>query len=273
MKLPRTLTAVLLTLIGGASSLCAQSYVLNNGTVLKASEVKLSGNALVQEIALPGGGSAERRYLLNTVARLSWPEPEEVGSAEAELAAGKNAEALATITPIYRIFGPFSKTPGSWWTQAASLRLQAMVASKASSSDISSAAREIMNSATDPEAVGNAKLALAQVDAREGRDSLASAMIDQIVNDAPSGVRARAWLLRGDLALKKQSFEAAIEAYLHVPAFFGTLDELMPSAILGSARAYKGYGDASRSERAYLDVIDTYPNTAEAQIAKNEAGF
>lgn len=272
MHLPRPFATILLALLG-ASSLPAQSYVLNNGTVLKAADVKLSGNALVQEIALPGGGSAERRYLLNTVTRLDWPEPEAIAQAASQITAGQPKEALETITPVYRQFGPFTKTPGSWWTQAAALRLQALIDTKASGVEITSAAREIMTSATDPEAVGTAKLALAQVDAREGRDSLATAMIDEIVSDAPAGVRARAWLLRGDLALKKQSFEDAIESYLRVPAFFGTLDELMPAALLGSARAYKGYGDASRAERAYLDVMDTYPDSAEAAVAKKESGF
>lgn len=272
MHLPRTLATVLLALLG-ATTLPAQRYVLNNGTALKADDVKLSGNALVQEIPLPGGGSAERRYLLNTVARLEWPEPAELAQATAQIAAGQPKEALDTITPVYRLFGPFTKTPGSWWTPAAALRLQALIDSKASSAEITSAAREIMTSATDPEAVGTAKLALAQVDARDGRDSLATAMIDEIVSDAPAGVRARAWLLRGDLALKRQAFEDAIESYLRVPAFFGTLDELMPAAILGSARAYKGYGDNARAERAYLDVIDTYPDSSEAAIAKKESGF
>lgn len=272
MQLPRFLTALLLSALA-ASTLSAQRYVLNNGTILNASDVKLSGNALVQEVALPGGGSAERRYLLNTVIRLDWPEPAEIAAASAQLASGKPAEALETITPIYRLFGPFAKTHGSWWTIAASLRLQAMIASETKSSEVSAAAREIMSSSRDPEAVGNAKLALAKVDAREGRDSLAGAMINEIVTNAPSGVRARAWLLRGDLALKQQKYEEAIESYLRVPAFFGTLDELIPAALLGSARAYKGYGDASRSERAYLEVMDTYPNTAEGQIAKKEFGL
>ncbi len=272
MQLPRPFIALLVTL-ASAGALSAQSYVLNNGTVLQSADVKFGGTALVQEIALPGGGSAERRYPINTVARINWPEPAEIAAATEQLAAGKGAEALATITPIYKLFGPFPKTPGSWWTQAASLRLQALVASEAPTGDISSAAREIMTGSTDPEAVGSAKLALAQVDARNGNDTLAAAMIDQIVNDAPPGVRARAWLLRGDLALKRHAYEEALESYLHVPAFFGTLDELMPAAILGSARAYKGYGDNSRAERAYLDVIDTYPNTAEAATAKAESGF
>lgn len=272
MNLPRPLLLALLAL-GGAASLSAQSYVLNNGTVLKASEVKLSGNAFVQEFAIPGGGTGERRFLLNTVVRLDWPEPAEIADATEKLAAGKAAEALEVITPVYRLFGPFTKTPGSWWTQAATLRLQALMATGKDGGEISSAAREVMTTATDPDAVGAAKLALAQLDARNGRDSLATAMINEIVTDAPASVRARAWLLRGDLALKRSSFEEAIEAYLRIPAFFGTMDDLMPAALLGSARAYKGYGDNARAERAFLDVMDSYPDSAEAKVAKQESGF
>src|SRR5690606_22563556 len=90
MQLPRPFIALLVTL-ASAGTLSAQSYVLNNGTVLQSADVKFGGTALVQEIALPGGGSAERRYPINTVARINWPEPAEIAAATEQLAAGKGA--------------------------------------------------------------------------------------------------------------------------------------------------------------------------------------
>ncbi|HEY0944020.1 MAG TPA: hypothetical protein VGD81_02095 [Opitutaceae bacterium] len=269
---PASIAALLLGLAVG-TPLSAQRYLLANGSALDAADVTLKGDALVQTRKLAGGGSMEQRFPLATITRLDWPEPTELAETAALITAGHGQAALAKITPLYRQFDPFPKTPGSWWTEAAMLRLRALLAAGSPPVEITAAARDIMGRATDPEAVGNAKLALAEVDLRGGKDSIADALIDQIVTDAPAAVRARAWLLRGDLALKRKAYEQALEAYLRVPALFGTLDELMPAALLGSARAYKGYGDKGRAERAYLSVMDEYPNSAEAAVAKAEAGL
>jgi tetratricopeptide (TPR) repeat protein len=84
------------------------------------------------------------------------------------------------------------------------------------------------------------------------------------------GIQARAWLLRGDLALARATHAEALECYLRIPAFYGTLDELMPAALLGSARAYKGHGDSRRAVRSARELVDTYPDTAEAAQARAE---
>ncbi len=44
----------------------------------------------------------------------------------------------------------------------------------------------------------------------------------------------------------------------------------MPAALVGAARAYKGYGDTDRAERAALELLDRYPATLEATQAKKE---
>lgn len=265
--------ALALAAVGTAVPLQAQRYLLANGSALNAADVTLKGDALVQARTIAGGGSIEQRFPIATVARLDWPEPDELAETAALITAGKGKEALEKITPIHRQFDPFPKTPGSWWNDAAILRLRALIAAGSAPAEISTAARDIMGRSADPDAVGNAKLALAEVELRAGKDSIADAMIDQIVTDAPAAVRARGWVLRGDLALKRKAYEEALEAYLRVPALFGTQEELMPAALLGSARAYRGYGDKGRAERAYLSVVDDYPDSAEAAVAKREAGL
>jgi tetratricopeptide (TPR) repeat protein len=256
---------------------------MKDGTAVNAASVTVAADGgLVQKIA---GGAAERRYDFADIARLDFPEPPEIAETAALVAAGKPAQALYKIEPVYRRFALFTKTPGSWWTEAAVLRLRALLlppdlkvdpkAALETPVRIRAAARELMTTATDPDAIGEGQLALAELDIRAGQPELATAMLDEIVRDAPSGsgIKVRAWLLRGDLALKRQAFEDALECYLRIPALFGTWDELMPAALLGSARAYKGYGDPDRAERAYLDLIDTYPNSPQATAAKAESGL
>ncbi len=250
----------------------AQRYVMKDGAVLPAADVTLGSGALVQQVQIPSGGSFERRFAFGDIARLEFPEPEAFEKAEALVRAGQGPEALALIEPVFRQFAPFARVPGSHWPRAAELRLQALLLGN-DSLPISAAAREIMQANLGPEITGTAKLALAQIDARGGRESLANIMLEEIMREAPAPVQARAWLLRGDLAAARSAHVEALEAYLRIPAFYGTLDELLPPALLGAARAYKGYGDTGRAERAALELIDTYPETAQAAQAKQEFGL
>ncbi|WP_052362352.1 tetratricopeptide repeat protein [Geminisphaera colitermitum] len=258
----------------------AQTYILDNGAAVPAAAVKVSGADLVQALA---DGAAERRFPIANIARLDFPEPPELAETAALITSGQSAQALYKIEPVYRQFAPFSKLPGSYWSEAAILRLRALLlppntkadpkAAEEAPARIRAAAREIMSTSTDPEAIGEARLALAELDIRSGRPEMAVAMLNEIVRDAPGTVKARAWLLRGDLAMKRNAYEEALDAYLRIPALFGTLDDLMPAALLGSARAYKGYGDKDRAERAYLDLLDNYKTTPQATAAKAESGL
>jgi tetratricopeptide (TPR) repeat protein len=266
---------VLLSLVIGHSALVilpaayGQRYLLKDGTALPAADVTLGSGALVQQVAMPGGGSFERRYALGDLVRLDFPEPDALDEAEKLVAAGSGEEALKLLEPFYHQFAPFSKIPGSHWPRAAQLRLQALLLGTDNTS-ITFAARELMQSGLGPDITGTAKLALAQLDARGGRESLAVVMLEQIVREATPGVQARAWLLRGDLAAARGAHDEALECYLRIPAFYGTLDELMPAALLGAARAYRGFGDNGRAERSALELIDTYSSTLQAAQAKKE---
>ncbi len=249
------------------SGLFAQRYIMKNGTALPAANVTLGSGVLVEQIA-----NGERRYPFGDIARLEFPEPESFDEVEALIRAGKGPEALAIVEPVYRQFAPFSRIRGSHWPRAAELRLQALLLGE-DNLPISAAAREIMQAKLSPEITGTAKLALAQIDVRDGKETLAIIMIDEIVREAPAPVQARAWLLRGELAAARSSHVEALEAYLRIPAFYGTFDELLPPALLGAARAYKGYGDTDRAERAALELIDTFPDTIQAASAKQEFGL
>lgn len=247
----------------------AQRYLLKDGTTLAAGDVTVGTNALVQEVKIPSGGTYERRFPFADIARLDFPEPPTLDEAETLTTAGQSEAALKLLEPICRQFAPFPQTPGSPWPRAATLRLQCLLLGPDPAA-VTNAARELMATGLGPEVTGVAKLALAQLDARAGRESLARLMLDEIVKDAPPAVTARAWLLRGDLAAARAAHAEALECYLRIPAFFGSLDELMPSALLGAARAYRGYGDTDRAERAALELLDRHPATLQAAQAKKE---
>jgi tetratricopeptide (TPR) repeat protein len=250
------------------SPLCAQRYLLKDGRVLNDSDVKLKGANLVRELA---GGGAEISYPISQVVQIDWPEPAEIAEARDLALAGKAAEAEEKITPVYNQFGPFAKVQGSWWSDAALIRARALLAQE-KKSDAEKAARELMSTSTDNETKMAAQLIMARVQMLLKKPDIADAMLDEIMRKESSAeVEARAAILRGDIAYERKEFEKAIEFYLQVPVFYGTEEDVMPTALLGSARAYRGYGDASRAERAYLDLIVTYPDSAEAAVAKTES--
>lgn len=256
-------------LVAFATSAHAQRYILKDNTALAAADLTLGPGYLVQQVRLPDGGSFERRYPIADIARLDFPEPASLDEAEKLVVSGEAAPAITLLDPLVRQFAPFAKTPGSPWPRAARLRLQALLLGDDSAAT-SVAARELLQSGLGTDITGFAKLALARIDARSGQEELARIMLEEIVREATPEIQARAWLLRGDLAAARSAHAEALEAYLRVPAFYGTLDELMPAALLGAARAYRGFGDADRADRAALDLIDTYPATREAALARKE---
>ncbi|MFA6959131.1 MAG: hypothetical protein WC205_00080 [Opitutaceae bacterium] len=254
--------------LAAVSPLCAQRYVLKDGRTLNQADVSLKDGNLVKSLA---GGGGEIAYPLSQVVRLDWPEPEELEQASQLIIEGKGAEAEEKITPIYRLFAPFSKLPGSWWSDAALIRSRAILA-QGKTADAERSARELMSTSTDAETVIAAQLIMSRVQMLLNKPDIADAMLDEIMRkDASSEIEARAAILRGDIAYARKDFEKALEFYLQVPAFYGTEDAVMPMAMLGSARSYRGYGDTARAERAYIDITVTYPNSAEAEIAKREA--
>lgn len=254
--------------LAAVSPLCAQRYILKDGRALNQADVTLKDGNLVRALA---GGGGEVSYPVSQVVRLDWPEPEEIDQSRQLAAAGKDAEAEEKITPVYRQFAPFAKLPGSWWSDAALIRARVLLAQQ-KNAEAERAARELMSGSTDTETVAAAQLIMARIQVALEKADIADAMLDEILRkEVSSEIGARAAILRGDIAFKRKDFEKALEFYLQVPAFFGTEDAVMPVALLGSARSYRGYGDTPRAERAYLDITVTYPESAEAAIAKRES--
>ena len=257
---------ILLALMA-VSPLCAQRYMLKDGTVLKQDEVVFKDGALVKSLV---GDAGEMKFPLAQVVRLDWPEPEEIDQARKLLAAGRADEAEAKITPIYTQFAPFAKVPGGWWNDAALVRARVLLA-RQQKPEAEKAAQEIIATSTLVENQNAAQLISVRIQLMLGKVSVADAKLEQLAQkDVSDAILAEIAVLRGDIAYGKKDFEKAIELYLQVPAFYGSQDELMPAALLGSARSLLGYGDAARAERAYLELAASFPASAEAAIAKRE---
>lgn len=256
----------------GGSPVSAQRYFLRGGVVLQAEEVTVGPDHLAREVVFPDGSSYVKRYPFADVARLDFPEPVTLGEARTLLENGRAAEALALLEPLHRQFAPFPNTPGSPWPRVARLRLRALLAGDDATA-IAAAARGLIQADLDPDTTGAAKLAFAELDLRAGRAAVAELMLAELGTSVPPAVEARAWVMRGRLALERREYDKALECYLRVPAFFGGLDEVMPAALLGAARAHRARGDAARAKPYAIELADSYPDAPEAALARAEFGL
>lgn len=228
----------------------AARYELADGTLLEAGVVTLRSGMLIHSVEVDdGAGLVERTHRLEDVVRLHWPEPEALGEARRCLEQGDRHGGLSVLKPLLEQFRPFARLPGSWWVAAARLRLQALDP-EAEPAELARAARELAAFTDDPEAVGEARLALTELEIRAGRSRLAQTMLDSVLaGSVPAPVRARAWLLRGDIAFAERRFEEAIEAYLRIPVFHSAYAELVPAALLAAENAFRAYGDEAQADR------------------------
>ncbi len=258
---PHWLTIILLLV----ESLGAQQYHLRDGTILSADDVVVRGVELVEGVDSDGAGAVvERTYPLPEVVRLDWPEPEALELAREALATGRCAEVSALLEPVRAEFVLFAKVPGSWWTAASFLRLRSLLESGAST-EAEAAARELIATAIDPESVGLARLGLAELEVAVGHGEIAAAMVKAILaEEVPAGVHARAWLVRGELALQRGDAEAALEAFLRIPVLYGNRRELYAAALDGSRRAYLLARDTGRADRAAAELQRDFPLSPEA---------
>jgi len=243
----------------------AQQYHLRDGHVLDAIDVAVRGVSLVEAVdAVSADAVVERNYPISDVVRLDWPEPDAFEAARSALARGAGREAVVMLEPVRAEFVLFAKLPGSWWTAASLLRLRGLMLAGAAD-EAEAAARELIATAIDPEAVGLARLGLAELQLAAGQGEIAAAMVEAILKeDVPAGVRARSWLLRGERALQQGDAEAALEAFLRIPVLHASREGLLAPALEGSRRAYLLWDDPARADRAAEELRRTFPDSPEA---------
>lgn len=261
MKAARLMMLLLLLPDGGR----AQQYHLRDGHVLDAIDVAVRGVSLVEAVdAVSADAVVERNYPISDVVRLDWPEPDAFEAARSALARGAGREAVVMLEPVRAEFVLFAKLPGSWWTAASLLRLRGLMLAGAAD-EAEAAARELIATAIDPEAVGLARLGLAELQLAAGQGEIAAAMVEAILKeDVPAGVRARSWLLRGERALQQGDAEAALEAFLRIPVLHASREGLLAPALEGSRRAYLLWDDPARADRAAEELCRTFPDSPEA---------
>jgi len=185
-------------------------------------------------------------------------------------AEGKVEEALVQIERVLNYYAPFKDVPGSWWLQAAQIKLTLLV-NLQRDGDAEDLIGKMMNASADAETLRAVRVQLAATWARKGQHEKAMAVYDEIINSGASNeTLALAWLSKGHSLLAQKDWDTALLAYLRLPVFYPDQKLLMPQALLGSVRAYAGVDDLPDAEKAVNNLQEQFPNSPEAATAKKE---
>jgi hypothetical protein len=247
---------------------------LKDGKVVQALGLRRDGRNLMAKITLPGGApgaaqvTGEVGYPVASVAGVGFPEPPQIKRAAELAGAGKAAEALTAIGPVVAEFAPFKDVPGSWWAQAAAIKLNALVALD-QDAPAEALGEELLKSGADPEQVLTARSYLAAKWAQKGDCRRAVPVLDEIVEKSKSPeALAAAWVGKGRCLLEGGDADAAALAFLRVPVYFADQKQHLPAAILGSARAYERLGETARAIRSLEELAAQFPDCPEIGEAK-----
>jgi tetratricopeptide (TPR) repeat protein len=267
--------AVALALLGTSLSLQAQALIMKDGSSLGTEAFKVEGGKLyrIVNIAGAGGQNATAQSLLpiNNVAKIDWPDVQEITDANQLLAAGKTAEAVAELKKGKDFFEPFEKVEGSPYA----LVYLAYVDALSQSGNFEETMRAIPGLKNQKlSAEQQMKLKIIQLN----MDRLTSSNPAQIIAQAEniladtddSSVSASLWMIMGDTNFRAKKFEEALMAYLHVPVFFGTQVQKVPEAELNAARCLKEMRRFEDASGYYARLIETYPGSGVATTATNE---
>lgn len=247
----------------------AQTVTLTTGQKVDALGVRREGDMILCKVQI-GTGSGEVGYHIPQIARIDFPEPRGLKESSNLLSQGHADKALAEINQVVAYYEAFKDVPGSWWPQAALIKVSAL-GELQRDTEAELLAAQIEKSVADPETARAARLRLAVGMIRRQEFQKAIKVCDDAIKDSTSPeILADAWIKKADVLFAQRKWEEALVAYLHVSVFYPDEKLLMPAALLGSARSYYRLDDTERAKKAFSEVIATFPKSAEATLAQTE---
>ncbi len=250
-------------------ALHAQTFHFRDGRRASMPEAKIQGTNIVIPITISGGGSAEITLPISSLRMIEWPAPPELAAAEADLAAGRHAEALRKIEPILGEQEPFREIPGSWWAQGAVVKAVALAHL---GRDVDATVlMELLRRAQAPaEVVNRVEMALIGRMIATGQQAQAGRRIDALREAARDDETLAALAIaQGRLLEQAGEHEAALLTFLRVPVFTPHIEAQMPAALLGAVRALENLGDDQHAATFREQLRSRYPRSPEtAQLAR-----
>ena len=247
----------------------AQSIILTTGQRIDALGVRREGDMVLAKVQV-GSGSGEVGYHLAQIAKIEFPEPRGLKESSDLLSQGQADKALAEINQVVSFYDAFKDVPGSWWSQAAMIKVAALGALQRDT-QAEMLATQIEKTVTDPETARAARLPLvSSLIRRQDFDKVEKICDSAIKESTRPEVIAEAWIKKGDLFFAQRKWDDALLAYLRVPVFYRDEISFVPAALLGSARSYVRLDQNERARKSLNELIQMFPRSTEATVAQTE---
>ena len=274
MKAPYKI-ALLLTAGFLANALYAQILVRPDGRRVPLDSVKIVNQTIVF-LPLPGETDFEHGEIplpINQLQSVEWPLTPEIAEAEADLTAGRFADAMRKTAEPYSDQLLFRNVPGSTWARIASLRIIAL-SGAGRVVEAEKLMAELRRTRGGGPWAGRTGLTILEkfssgtdaVKLRARLDSLRELLLDR-------SSRAHLALLDGGLLLGEGKAEEALLAYLYVPVFASGDNVLVPQAMMGAVNAHRAMGDDTAAGALLTELQLKYPQFSAVPSAATGVKF
>lgn len=271
MSLFRHYLIPLACLAMAAPELHAQAIILKNGERLPSGSFSVDAGKVSKTIKLSNGQEAKASINITDIARLEWPEVREVLEAQAMLAEGKSKEAIEQLAKAKEYFKPFKSIPGSPYNDISLAHVEALD----QAGDFDSLIRvlpEVEAMKWDDQNKLKVRILKLNMDRRTSgdQDAILSQAQDLLKDTLDSAIAARLWMTVAEIHTRKERWEEALMAYLHVPVFYGSQAALVPQAELAAARSLVKMERFKDAVGFYQRIAEAYPGSQTAETAKKE---
>jgi tetratricopeptide (TPR) repeat protein len=267
----------LLTFGSIAAIHAAEEFELTNGNRFPASSVKVTATGFTTSVG-EGAGLRTINFTAKEVARANFAAPKELAEARSLLANGMAEAALTALNKAEPALLPYRAIPDSWWQQLAILRMDALAVLGKRREATAVVSAELMVELS-PENAATLK-GFQQLVAQAPKDAMEKTQVLRgLVGRTSDGwITARTWLEIGNSLADQGNIEEAIKAWLRVPVFFPTEQDL---AVRGTILAARGMQQIKHPEdgvkllRDYLvdQTASPFTETINVEIAKLEPTF
>jgi len=272
MRAFHTLLLLSLVAFGLASRVAAQDIVLKDGNHINALDLTVGDGKITRTITLSNGQKAQSSVGFGDIDHMEWSDPQELQDARNLLSQGKTKEALVVLDKAKAFFKQFKGVKGNPYNDVLFAQTEALD----QAGDFDTLIRVLPETNTiktwDDTQKMKLRIIKLNVDRRTSSDTEAIlSQAESLLKDSTdSGVAARLWMTIGDIYTKSEKWDEALNAYLHVPVFYGTQVALVPQAELMAARSLVGMERFKDAGTMFERIQETYKGSEIAETAKKE---
>jgi len=262
--------AFLMLVLAGVGNASAQTIVLKSGDIVPANGLTRNGDSLMVTVRNPKNGMiGQVGYNVSDVEELNLPAPDALKYADEKVAFGDFAHALSQIDPEVTYQKTLRDIPGNWWGKTALVKIAALLGLNRMA-DATALENDIAANSTEPEILIAARLQIALATKFDDPQQALGAYDTAISQSADPKTLSRAWIAEGDVHFGQHEFVDALLAYLTATVFYADNNPLTAKALWGAGRAYTKLKDVDNATKTYQKLIDAYPRSPEAALAKAE---